>query len=353
MITMRKNKIINISSGKGGTGKTVIAATLGYMLADEGKKVLLVDCDMFVRGLTILLYKHKEKPIITEKATLMDILTDRLKEFDIQKLGIENYKGFFILPAVSSIDEMMDFERLDKFSLLKLKEKFRRLFKVLKLADFDYILLDTQAGTNPLSMSSAVLSDIIISVAEEDPIALATMSNFERHMRKYLRKKREPEIYTLINKARDISERSELFEKDHLYKNKFLYNIGVIPFDIEVMNSFGKEDFWHKIKQTLFISGLVNSWNSLSKFEMLDPLRRIVRTLPDFLFLKRLGKYSIVQRVLLLYGISLALLSVGLIIIPIFDKLTTFQKVALFSGILSLIFILFGLFYKRKYTSYK
>ena len=53
---MKQTKIINIISGKGGTGKSLITAVLGRLLAQEGASVLLIDYDMFVRGLTHFFY---------------------------------------------------------------------------------------------------------------------------------------------------------------------------------------------------------------------------------------------------------------------------------------------------------
>ncbi len=54
-----KHKIINIVSGKGGTGKTLFSAILAELLGNHGIRVLVVDLDVFVRGLTSLLYFHQ------------------------------------------------------------------------------------------------------------------------------------------------------------------------------------------------------------------------------------------------------------------------------------------------------
>jgi septum site-determining protein MinD len=48
--------IINISSGKGGSGKTLLASVLAEFLSSRRIRVLLVDLDIFARGLTALLY---------------------------------------------------------------------------------------------------------------------------------------------------------------------------------------------------------------------------------------------------------------------------------------------------------
>ena len=60
--------IINVISGKGGTGKTLLTAVMAELLANAGADVLAIDMDVFVRGLTALLYFHKNEVInITKK----------------------------------------------------------------------------------------------------------------------------------------------------------------------------------------------------------------------------------------------------------------------------------------------
>jgi len=70
---MKKALIINIISGKGGTGKSLVTAVLGRLIAQEGASVLLVDLDLFVRGLTHFFYLYKkERRKITENQTVAE-----------------------------------------------------------------------------------------------------------------------------------------------------------------------------------------------------------------------------------------------------------------------------------------
>ena len=63
---MNISKIINLVSGKGGTGKSLLTAVLGRALAREGLNVLIIDLDIFVRGLTILLSESGKRIFQTE-----------------------------------------------------------------------------------------------------------------------------------------------------------------------------------------------------------------------------------------------------------------------------------------------
>ena len=63
---MNISKVINLVSGKGGTGKSLLTAVLGRALAREGLNVLIIDLDIFVRGLTILLSESGKRIFQTE-----------------------------------------------------------------------------------------------------------------------------------------------------------------------------------------------------------------------------------------------------------------------------------------------
>ena len=49
------SKVLVVTSGKGGTGKSTVAASLGAAFAKMNKRVLLIDCDSGMRGLDIML----------------------------------------------------------------------------------------------------------------------------------------------------------------------------------------------------------------------------------------------------------------------------------------------------------
>src|SRR5436305_13904802 len=83
----KKPTLISIVSGKGGTGKTLLTAVLGRALAREGLRILLVDLDIFVRGLTILLADYtKRSPAKT--LTVVDLLQGDMPELEIGTLPV-------------------------------------------------------------------------------------------------------------------------------------------------------------------------------------------------------------------------------------------------------------------------
>ena len=89
----RKARVIAITSGKGGVGKTSIVANLGYAFTKLGKKVLILDADLGLGNLDVLLGlapKYNLSHVIMEEKTIEEIL-------------IEGPGKMKILPASSGI----------------------------------------------------------------------------------------------------------------------------------------------------------------------------------------------------------------------------------------------------------
>ncbi len=122
------SKVILITSGKGGTGKTLFAANIGALLAMRGKKVVLVDMDLGLRNLD--LYLGLESKVVYN---VMDVLSGVC---GIKKALIKD-KRFddLYLMAASPCRDDRDITPLHMQVLCeKLKEKF------------DYIIIDSPAG---------------------------------------------------------------------------------------------------------------------------------------------------------------------------------------------------------------
>ena len=120
--------ITSISSGKGGVGKTFVTVNVGAYLAHQGKKVLIVDCDLGLANVDIMLG-------IKPKFTLKEVV---FGDIDIHNVAIHTKYGFDFVPASSGATEMVqlmyeDIERI-KETLGKLAQKY------------DLVILDTGAG---------------------------------------------------------------------------------------------------------------------------------------------------------------------------------------------------------------
>jgi len=298
---MKKRKIINIISGKGGTGKTLFAAILADLLGNQGSNILVIDLDIFVRGLTALLYFHKGESInIVEKdeVTVSDFFIEPNVKYLNKKLALYRYRSFDVLPSVPRIDSVFNLTDLVPDNREKAISILKSLLSSIE-DKYDYIFLDSRAGYDELISATYLISDISICVQEEDEISNVTANNLVRQ----LEKDSNNSVFRVINKARYIRKYEDIYSN----KGFGLNYLGSIPFDIDVMNSFGKATFWEDIYRTFYRSAVAEVWNTLSKKMGFDEKIYVKRISPigTNKLEKKLSSISIMNRVLFFYGIVL------------------------------------------------
>jgi septum site-determining protein MinD len=121
-------KVLVITSGKGGVGKTTTTANLGVGLALQGKKTLLIDADIGLRNLDVVM--GLENRIVYD---LVDVIDGhcRIRQALIKDKRCDN---LFLLPAAQTKDK----NSVDP-------EQMKTLIEALKV-DFDFIIVDCPAG---------------------------------------------------------------------------------------------------------------------------------------------------------------------------------------------------------------
>ncbi len=254
-------KIINIVSGKGGTGKSLISALLGRLLGQEGANVLLVDFDLYVRGLSHMYYLFiKERRVISEKnKTISDLYDISFFNPTGRTLAIKRFFEADLLPAVSEIDEQLRYLDMSSNNVTLTKNIMKR---IKSLAEYDYILLDNRAGVDEIIISTCLGSDTIISVSEADPIAQTTNNNLLRHLAEY----KTGKVYTIINKDKFLKTIQDYEITLNKIRSDF-FVLGHIPFDADLFDAFGTETFWDVAGSTKFAFALAESWNKLAQNE--------------------------------------------------------------------------------------
>ena len=124
-------KVLCITSGKGGVGKTNISINLSIALASMGRNVFLLDADLGLANIDVLLN-------LTPMYTLEHVLSGEKSINDIILDGPGDIK---ILPASSGVVEMTEMDRDQQVHL------FRKLGEIEK--EIDYLVIDTGAGIAP------------------------------------------------------------------------------------------------------------------------------------------------------------------------------------------------------------
>ncbi len=150
----RSPKVITITSGKGGVGKTNLSVNLSAQLAKKGKRVLLLDADLGLANVDVLLGIAPQKNIFhlfQENAALEDVI-------------INTPYNFSILPASSGINEVFTLTAGQKMTLL---DELDALDNSL-----DYLIVDTGAGINDNVLYFSIASQERIIVLTSEPTSL-------------------------------------------------------------------------------------------------------------------------------------------------------------------------------------
>lgn len=147
-------RIIAITSGKGGVGKTFVSANLAAALTRRGHRVLVLDADLGLANLDVVLNLHP-------KVTLHDVFT---RKSTLDNAIIKAPGGFSVVLAGSG---MVEYSRLTP----DVRQQFLEVVQALT-PRFDVILLDTGAGISDVVLFSISLASEVLIVATPEPTSL-------------------------------------------------------------------------------------------------------------------------------------------------------------------------------------
>lgn len=218
-------RVICISSGKGGVGKTNVATNLAYSLAQKKKKVLLLDADLNLANVDVLLGltpKFNLHHVFTEEKNLTDVL-------------VKGPGGFWILPASSGVMEMGDLTEDQKLFFLSEMENLGQ--------DIDIMIIDTAAGinNNVIYFNLGAQERIIVLTPEPtsltDAYALIKVLSTRHDIKKYR---------ILVNVAKNEKEALSVYRKLSMVADRFLETLsldylGYIPYDQKLPDSVRKQ----------------------------------------------------------------------------------------------------------------
>jgi flagellar biosynthesis protein FlhG len=149
----KASRIISVSSGKGGVGKTNIAINLALAYAKLGKKVIVLDADLGLANVNVVLGvipRYNLYHLIRQQKKMRDIILDTTY-------------GIQIVAGASGFSKIAN-----------LSEEERRVFieELHELSAADIIIIDTSAGVSNNVLTFVAASDDVIIVTTPEPTAI-------------------------------------------------------------------------------------------------------------------------------------------------------------------------------------
>jgi flagellar biosynthesis protein FlhG len=208
------SRVMAISSGKGGVGKTNVVAGLAMALAQQGQRVVVLDADFGLANLDILLG-------LNPTWTLEQVLRgERL----VEEILLDGPFGIRIIPASSGIQELT---RLDAAAELRLVQGLQRIS-----ATSDWMLIDTAAGIHDSVIKLLMAAQEVLLVTTPEPTALVDAYAMVKVV--HLRDPNKP-LWLLVNNAQGEEEATETIEQLQAAAGRFLNRqlqvLGMLPAD--------------------------------------------------------------------------------------------------------------------------
>jgi len=207
-------RVVAVTSGKGGVGKTNVTANLAVALAHLGRRVMVLDADLGLGNLDVLLG-------LAPAFSLADVLSGqrRLREVLVPGPG-----GITVLPAGSG------FQNLTALSDHQIRELQSEMDELQEQTDI--LLIDTGAGIGRNVTSFATMAQDIIVVAAPEPTSLTDAYALMKVLSTQYGERR---FRLLVSMTRSPTDGRDVYRKLSLVAERFLHIsmdfLGSIPFD--------------------------------------------------------------------------------------------------------------------------
>ena len=149
----RKSRIIAVTSGKGGVGKTNISTNMAIAYAKMGKNVIVIDADLGLANVNVMMN-------IIPKFNLYHVMKKQKKMSDII---IDTEYGIKFVAGASGFSKIANMEEAERSDFIK---------ELYTLAEADIIIIDTSAGVSKNVLSFVAAADEVVIVTTSEPTAI-------------------------------------------------------------------------------------------------------------------------------------------------------------------------------------
>lgn len=198
---MKTQRVIAVSSGKGGVGKTVTSINLAAAAARMGERTLIIDGDLGLANVDVLLGLRAENSIF-------EFLTGRLSMEDVTLKGPH---GITVLPAGSGIAALQGLDVSSRDRLVAALKTYT--------ASFDTVIIDTGAGISENVLALNRMANINLVVTTPEPHAITDAYALIKVMSEC---EDVPRIAVAVNQTRSDDEGRRIFDRLVEVASRFL-----------------------------------------------------------------------------------------------------------------------------------
>jgi flagellar biosynthesis protein FlhG len=225
MAQPRPVRVLAVSSGKGGVGKTNVAVNLGVSLSELGRQVVLLDADLGLANVDVLLG-------LQPKFNLSHVLSG---ERTLDEILVEGPSGLKIVPASSGIQRMSELTSAEQAAVIRAFGEMNQ--------DIDVLLVDTAAGISGGVVNFARACQDIILVVCDEPTSLTDAYAFIKLLNRDYGVHR---FQILANMVQDFQQGQALFGKlcrvTDRYLDVTLNFLGAVPRDEQLRKAVQRQN---------------------------------------------------------------------------------------------------------------
>ncbi len=216
--TVPTARVIAVTSGKGGVGKTSISVNLALQMRAQGKRVVIIDADFGLSNVEIMLG-------IRPQYNLADLV---FRNKSIEDIITEGPNGIGFISGGSGVQDLVN---LDKENIKKLIAKLVKLDTV-----YDVVIIDTGAGIADSVIQFVLSSPEVLLVVTPEPTSITDAYSLLKAVNRKKDFDREHKsIKVIANRVNNQEEGQEIFDKISIVVSKFLNiqleYLGYIPAD--------------------------------------------------------------------------------------------------------------------------
>ncbi len=217
-------RVLSVTSGKGGVGKTAFVANIGICMARTGKKVLILDADLGLANIDVVFG-------INPPFNLNHFFSG---EKELEEIMVQGPYDLRILPAGSGLQSFIQLDTEQKIRLLEGLDSLNY--------NFDFVLIDTEAGISENVTYFNTAAHEILLVTTPDPTAITDAYAL---MKLLSTRYHEKHFNLVVNMVQDENEALDVYRKLSLVANRYLDisidYFGSIPFDRKMAEAIRKQ----------------------------------------------------------------------------------------------------------------